>query len=81
MARLQITRGTRDAVGAAAVDARGSVTVAARARRGAGEAATASSWAAGRRWAILLALGWLACLSTRRAPAAWLVRSGCGWAA
>jgi hypothetical protein len=59
LARLLITPGTRDAGGAAAVDARGSVTVTARTRRGAGGAATASSRAAGRRWAILLALGWL----------------------
>src|SRR2546423_7590766 len=59
LARLLVTLGTRDAGGAAAVDARGSVTVAARTRRGAAGAATASSWAAGRRWMILLALGWL----------------------
>src|SRR6188472_541825 len=59
LARLLVTLGTRDAGGAAAVDARGSVTVAARTRRGAAGAATASPWAAGRRWAILLALGWL----------------------
>ncbi|HEX3309557.1 MAG TPA: hypothetical protein VHS32_25180 [Streptosporangiaceae bacterium] len=59
MARLLVTLGTRDAGGTAAVDARGSVTVAARTRRGAAGAATASSWAAGRRWALLLALGWL----------------------
>lgn len=59
MARLLVTLGTRDAGGTAAVDARGGVTVAARTRRGAAGAATASSWGAGRRWAILLALGWL----------------------
>ena len=62
MARLLITPGTRGAGGAAAVDARGSVPVvpvAARTRRGAAGAVTASSRAAGRRWVILLALGWL----------------------
>jgi hypothetical protein len=55
LARLLITRGTRDAVGAAAVDARGSVPVST--RRAAG--AAPGSWATGRRWVILLALGWL----------------------
>ncbi len=55
MARLLITLGTRDAAGAAAVDARGSVPVST--RRAA--AAAAGSWATGRRWVILLALGWL----------------------
>jgi len=62
LARLLITLGIRDAGGAAAVDARGSVPVvpvAARTRRGAAGAVTASSRAAGRRWVILLALGWL----------------------
>jgi hypothetical protein len=62
LARLLIALGMRDAAGAAAVDARGSVPVvpvAARARRGAAAAVTASSRAAGRRWVILLALGWL----------------------
>jgi hypothetical protein len=62
LARLLITLGMRDTAGAAAVDARGSVPVvpvAARTRRGAAGAATASSRAAGRRWVILLALGWL----------------------
>src|SRR5580765_5215616 len=62
LARLLITLGMRDAGGAAAVDARGSVPVvpvAARTRRGAAGAATASSRAGGRRWVILLALGWL----------------------
>ena len=59
LARLLITLGMRDAAGAAAVDARGSVPVSARTRRGAAGAVTASSWAAGRRWVILLALGWL----------------------
>ena len=52
MARLLITR---DAADAAAVDARGSVPVST--RRAAG--AAAGSWATGRRWVILLALGWL----------------------
>jgi hypothetical protein len=47
--------GTKDA---AAVDARGSVSVSAQTRRGAA-GATASSRAAGRRWVILLAVGWL----------------------
>ena len=55
MARLL---GTKDAAAAAAVDARGSVPVSAQTRRGAA-GATASSWAAGRRWVILLAVGWL----------------------
>ena len=67
MARLLITPGMRDAAGAAAVDvrgaaavdARGSVPVAAGTRRGAAGTATASSPATGRRWVILLALGWL----------------------
>ena len=62
MARLLIALGMRDAAGAAAVDARGSVPVvpvAARTRRGAAAAVTASSRAASRRWVILLALGWL----------------------
>ena len=62
MARLLIALGMRDAAGAAAVDARGSVPVvpvAARTRRGATAAVTASSRAAGRRWVILLALAWL----------------------
>ena len=54
MARLLITRGTRDAVGAAAVDAR---SVPDSTRRAAG--AAAGSWTTGRRWVILLALGWL----------------------
>ncbi len=65
MARLLITLGMRDAGGAAAVDAggaaavdaRGSVPVSAPTRRGA--AGAASSWAASRRWVILLAVGWL----------------------
>ena len=57
MARLLVTLGARDATGAAAVDARGSVTVAARTRRGTAGAATAGPWAAGRRWAILLPHG------------------------
>src|SRR6266700_1961478 len=52
LARLLITR---DAADAAAVDARGSVPVST--RRAAG--AAAGSWATGRRWVILLALGWL----------------------
>ena len=55
MARLL---GMRDAAAAAAVDARGSVPVSAQTRRGAA-GATASSGAAGRRWVILLAVGWL----------------------
>src|SRR5690349_13479430 len=62
LARLLITLGMRDAAGAAAVDARGSVPVApvaARTRRGAAGAVTASSRTVGRRWVILLALGWL----------------------
>ena len=62
MARLLIALGMRDAGGAATVDARSSVPVvpvAARTRRGAAGAVTASSRAAGRRWVILLALGWL----------------------
>src|SRR6185437_3153977 len=59
LARVLITPGMRDAGGAAAVDARGSVPVSARTRRGAAGTATASPWAAGRRWLILLALGWL----------------------
>jgi hypothetical protein len=50
--------GTKDAAAAAVVDARGSVPVSAQTRRGA-VGATASSWAAGRRWVILLAVGWL----------------------
>src|SRR6185312_1165016 len=64
LARLLITLGMRaaaavDAGGAAAVDARGSARVSTRTRRAATGAATASSWAASRRWVILLALGWL----------------------
>jgi hypothetical protein len=62
LARLLIALGMRDAGGAATVDARSSVPVvpvAARTRRGAAGAVTASSRAAGRRWVILLALGWL----------------------
>jgi hypothetical protein len=55
LARLLVTQGTRDAVGAAAVDARRSVPVST--RRAAG--AAAGSWATGRRWVILLTLGWL----------------------
>ena len=64
MARLLITRSTQDAVravgaagaaGAAAVDTRSIVPVA---TPRAAEAA-AGSWATGRRWVILLALGWL----------------------
>src|SRR5260370_281483 len=50
--------GTKDAAAAAAVDARGSVPVLAQTRRGAA-GATASARAAGRRWVILLAVGWL----------------------
>jgi hypothetical protein len=50
--------GTKDAAVAAAVDARGSVPGSAQTRRPAAGAA-ASSLATGRRWAILLALGWL----------------------
>jgi hypothetical protein len=60
LARLLITLGMRDAAGAAAVDARGSVPVTTRTRRRAeGAAAAASSRVAGRRWVILLAVGWL----------------------
>src|SRR5258708_6929221 len=55
LARLLITPGPRDAVGAAAVDARGTVPVSTRRTAG----AAAGSWATGRRWVILLALGWL----------------------
>ena len=55
MARLLETLGTRDAADAAAVDARDSVPVST--RRAAG--AAAGSWATGRRWVIVLALGWL----------------------
>jgi hypothetical protein len=55
LARLLTTLGPRDAAGAAAVDVRGSVPVST--RRAAG--AAAGSWATGRRWVILLALGWL----------------------
>ena len=55
MARLLTTLGPRDAAGAAAVDARGSVPVST--RRAAG--AAAGSRATGRRWVIVLALGWL----------------------
>jgi hypothetical protein len=47
LARLLITLGMRDAGGAAAVDARGSVPVSARTRRGAAWAATASPWGRG----------------------------------
>jgi hypothetical protein len=59
LARLLITLGARDAAGAAgaaAVDTRGSVRVSTRRASAAG---AASSWATGRRWVILLAVGWL----------------------
>jgi len=55
LARLLTTLGPRDAAGAAAVDARGSVPVST--RRAAG--AAAGSRATGRRWVIVLALGGL----------------------
>jgi hypothetical protein len=55
LARLLITLGPRDAAGAAAVDARGTVPVSTRRTAG----AAAGSWATGRRWVIWLALGWL----------------------
>src|ERR1700759_3369121 len=64
LARLLITLGMRDAAGAAAVDARGSVSVvpvvpvAARTRRGAAGAATAGARVAGRPLVSLLAPGW-----------------------
>jgi hypothetical protein len=54
LARLLIPLGARNA---AAVDARGSVPVSTRTRRHV--AAAASSQATGRRWVILLAVGWL----------------------
>jgi hypothetical protein len=50
--------GTKDAAAAAVVDARGSVPGSAQTRQRAAGAA-ASSLASGRRWVILLALGWL----------------------
>ena len=58
LARLLFKLGTRDSVGAAAVDARGSVPVSAR-PGGAPRGRRRVPWAAGRRWVILLTVGWL----------------------
>jgi hypothetical protein len=77
LARLLIALGMRDAGGAVALDARGSVSVATRTWRGAAGAATASSRAAGRRWVILLALGWLVQVGLR----VWFSSNPSGWAA
>ncbi len=63
MARLLRTPGLRDAAGAAALDARATAPAPAAARRVTlpriGSAAQAGTWSAGRRWVVLLAVGWL----------------------
>jgi hypothetical protein len=61
LARLLITPGTRGAAGAAAIDARASAPAPTRrvTPPRTGSAAQAGTRSAGRRWVVLLAVGWL----------------------
>ena len=59
MARLLINLGTRDAVGAAAVDARGSASGPAQTARSRLRVPGVTAGSSGRLWVILLTVGWL----------------------
>ena len=59
MARLLINLGTRGGVGAAAVDARGSVPAPARTARTRPRVPGVTAGSSGRLWVILLTVGWL----------------------